>query len=161
MKKTALFLFTLITFAASAQDSAKQNKQNSKEAGIKSLVESQRYIFVATQATSMGGRTRQLTSPYDLRVGKDTISAYLPYFGRAYTAPVGSTDAGIKFNTKDFQYTAREGSKGGWDINIQTKDANDSYKLNLSVSKSGYGTLQVTTVNRQPISYYGYIKKWK
>jgi hypothetical protein len=146
---------------ASAQNTDKQQKEAAKETSIKNLVDSQRYVFIAQTATPLSGRTRQLTSQYDLRVKKDTITAFLPYFGRAYTAPIGATEGGIKFNSKDFQYTLKEGTKGGWDVYIQTKDANDTYRLNLSISKSGYATLQVSTNNRQPISFYGYISKLK
>jgi hypothetical protein len=156
----AIFFFSLLTaITASAQNTDKQQKQTAKETEIKNLIDSQRYVFVAQSATPLSGRTRQLTSQYDLRVTKDTVAAFLPYFGRAYTAPpIGSTEGGIRFTNKDFQYTAKEGAKGGWDIYIQTKDASDSYRLNLSISKSGYANLQVSSNNRQPISFYGYIK---
>lgn len=160
--KTILFFPLLAGITASAQNTDKQQKQNAKETSIKNLVDSQRYVFVAQSVTPMSGRTRQLTSQYDLRVTRDTVAAFLPYFGRAYTAPpIGSTEGGIKFTSKDFQYTAKEGIKGGWDVYIQTKDANDTYRINLSISKTGYGNLQVNSNNRQPISFYGYIKKTK
>jgi competence protein ComGC len=140
---------------------SKQQKQNAKEDAVKVLIDSQRYVFEAQTASPMSGRTKQLSFGYDLIVKKDTLESYLPYFGRAYTVPIGSGDGGINFKTADFEYTIKDAKKGGWDITIKTKTAQDVYRLTLSISKSGYATLQVSSNNRQAISFYGYIEEIK
>jgi len=140
-----------------AQDT-KQDKQAAKAAAIKKLVDSQTYVFVAQTALPMSGSTRQLTSDYDLRVTKSSVVSYLPYFGRAYTAPIDPTRGGLQFTSKDFEYTATPGKKGGWNILIKPKDYRDVQQMTLGISESGYGTLQVLSTNRQPISFNGYIK---
>ena len=161
--KYTTYLLALVTLSAlpvahiNAQDS-KQDKQAAKEAAIKSLVDSQSYVFVAQSALPLSGRVRQLTSDYDLRVSKSSITSYLPYFGRAYQAPIDPTQGGIQFTSKDFEYTATQGKKGGWDVRIKPKDYKDVQQMNLNISASGYGTLQVLSTNRQPISFNGYIK---
>ena len=163
MKKflSIIILVSLISLftsnSISAQDT-KQEKQDSKEAAIKSLIDAQHYSFEAQTAIPMGTKSRQLTSGYELKVRKDTLEAYLPYFGRAYTAPIGTSDGGIQFKTTDFKYTLTEGKKGGWDITIVPKNAGDTRQLTLSISATGYGSLQVTSNNRQPISFNGYIQ---
>ena len=109
----------------------------------------------------MSGPTRQLNYDYDLKVSKDTINAYLPYFGRAYTAPMDPTQGGIQFISKDFEYTVTPGKKQGWDIVIKPKDVQDVQLMNLSVSSEGYATLQVTSTSKQPISFNGVIMERK
>lgn len=134
------------------------NAQNSKEAAIKSLVESQNYVFKAQSTMPMSGRVRQLTTAdYDLRVTKESVIAYLPYFGRAYTAPIDPSQGGIKFTSQDFEYTATPGKKGGWDVLIKPRDFKDVQQMTLSISSAGYATLQVNSTSRQPISFNGYI----
>lgn len=159
MKSILIFTLALFSLPAlvHAQDT-KQNKQAAKEASIKSLVDSQNYVFVAQSALPLSGRTRQLTSDYDVKVTKASIISYLPYFGRAYQAPIDPTQGGIQFTSKDFEYTATPGKKGGWDIKIKPKDNKDIQQLTLGISASGYGSLQVLSTNRQPISFNGYIK---
>ena len=90
-----------IGFNASAQGSRSQ-KQAAKAEEVKKLVENVSYVFKANFVNPQRGGGHQLTSDYDLTVSKDTINAFLPYFGRAYTAPVDPTEGGIKFKTTNF-----------------------------------------------------------
>ena len=96
-----------------------------------------------------------------MRVWSDSINTYLPYFGRSYQASYGSTNGGINFTTTKFEYKLKEKSKGGWELTIRPSDAKDINQLIYSVSKNGYATLQVTSNNRQAISFYGVIEKLK
>ncbi|MFT4221855.1 DUF4251 domain-containing protein [Dysgonomonas sp.] len=122
-------------------------------------ITSSRYTFVAQTAIPLSGRSINLDNSYSLRVSKDTIESYLPYFGRAYTAPIStSADGGIKFVSTDFDYSVSDKKKGMWDISIETKDVPVRYKLFLKIGDSGYGTLIVQETNRQSISFYGKIE---
>ncbi|MFI5136803.1 MAG: DUF4251 domain-containing protein [Sphingobacteriales bacterium] len=141
----------------------KKEKHAAHAAAIKKMVDSVNFVFEANTAIPQTGGTRQLTSEYDLKVVKDTIIAFLPYFGRAYLAPnPGETEGGIKFTSTNFIYQAKQKKNGSWDIFIKPKDNNisdwrDVQQLRLSISTDGYATLQVTSSNRDPISFYGTI----
>ncbi|WP_298741381.1 DUF4251 domain-containing protein [uncultured Chitinophaga sp.] len=128
-----------------------------KKAEIKELIDARSYVFKAQTMLPMGGRSRQLTTDYDLKIAKDSIISYLPYFGRAYTAPIDPSKGGLQFKSKDFEYTIENKRKGGWDIVIRPKDANDVRQMSLMISEEGYGSLQVLSNNRQPITFNGYI----
>jgi hypothetical protein len=125
---------------------------------IKSIVESRHYVFVAQTAQPMRGGTRQLTSGYELRVAGDTITSYLPYFGRAYVAPFDPSEGGIKFTAVKANYQMKPARNGGWNIQIKPADAGDVRQLTLSISSKGFASLQVISTNRQDISFNGYIK---
>lgn len=157
MKTLSISLLTLCFFYLAPAQSTKQDKQAAKETEIKNLVDSQSYVFKAQSALPMTGRTRQLTSDYDLKVTKSSIVCYLPYFGRAYSAPIDPSKGGIQFTSKDFDYTVTGRKKGGWDVQIKPKDYRDVQQLSLSISQEGYASLQVTSTNRQMISFNGYI----
>jgi len=153
------YLLTLLALCSlPTHTKAQDNKQSTKEAAIKNMVDSQNYVFVAQTALPMSGRTRQLTSDYDLQVSKTSIISYLPYFGRAYQAPLDPTKNSLDFTSKDFDYAATPGKKSGWRVTIKPKDNRDVQQMTLNISSSGYGILQVTSTNRQPISFNGYIK---
>jgi hypothetical protein len=155
-----LLLLCAISFVSMAQ-TTKKDRQAKKVADVKDMVENNNYVFHAEFANPMRGGNINLTSEYDLRVGKDTLVAYLPYFGRAYQAPMDPTDGGIHFTSTRFTYTKQQNKKGGWDIYVKPSDAKGVEKMFLSISEDGYASLQVTSSQRDPISFQGYIEKKK
>lgn len=121
-------------------------------------IENQHYTFLAERAIPMGGKSINLNYNYNLKISKDTVIAYLPYFGRAYVAPTSSDDSGIKFTSTDFEYSTSEKNKGMWNINIKTKDNQKGYQLSLNISDNGRATLNVHDHQRQSITFYGQIE---
>lgn len=158
-KYIAAMLFVL---AASIQiavaQETKQDKIEAQVAALKALVESKSFVFVAQSATPATGHTRQLTSNYDLQISKDTITSNLPYFGRAYTAPINPEDAGISFTSTDFEYYQTPGKKGGWVVLIKFKNQTQAREMNLTIFDNGRADLLVSSNNRQSISFSGDIK---
>lgn len=152
-KLTWLVLGVLITATACVSSSSAQDK----DSAIKAMVDAKRYVFIAQNATPMGGRLVQLTSDYDLKIRPDSVISYLPYYGRSYSAPLDPSQSGIQFTSTDFEYTQKPRKKGGWDILIKPKDVRDPRQLSLTVSESGNATLQVVSNDRQAISFSGYI----
>jgi hypothetical protein len=165
MKKIFKYLpfiaFLLLGMAeyGQAQDIAQADKRQEKTVNIQHLLESKRFVFDARSVSPIGGPTRQLTSSYDLTVKGDSMVSFLPYFGRAYVAPMTSADAGLRFTSIDFSYQATPRRKGGWNIKIKPQDVNNVQQLNLTVSENGQASLQVTSNNRQPISFLGEIRE--
>jgi hypothetical protein len=92
-----------------------------------------------------------------VRLSADTVVTDLPYFGRAFVAPMNPSEGGIHFTSTQFTYTIDERKKGGWDITILPKDAKDVRQMFLTVSREGYATLRVSSNNRQNIGFSGYI----
>ena len=96
-----------------------------------------------------------------MRLLSDSINTYLPYFGRSYQAGYNSNSGGINFTSTKFDYKLKEKGKGGWELVIKPIDAKDITQLSYSISTNGYATLQVTSNNRQAISFYGVVEKIK
>ena len=145
-----LFLFLAANAPAMAQE-------EDKEKQIEALIERKEFIFKAQTASPLRGRTIQLTSEYDVVVSNDSIRTYLPYFGRAYMAQPYNNEGGIKMTTTDFNYNVGNKKKKRWNVVIEPADKSEVQQLHLSISKSGYATLQVVSTNRDPITFNGYI----
>ncbi len=161
MKKNMIWLMVLALVIAdplSAQDS-KKVRDSVRQEKIKNLVESRVYDFIAQSATPMSGRIRYLNTDYSLELRQDSMAADLPYFGRAYAAPINPAEGGIRFKSSDFQYEIKDARNGGWNIKIKPKDVPDIQQLIMQISANGYATLQVTSTNRQAISFNGYIRE--
>jgi Domain of unknown function (DUF4251) len=148
---TGIFLLAITTGAAG---------QGKDESGIPEAIETKNFIFKASSATPQRGRMRQLTSEYELVVRPDTMVSFLPYFGRAFTAPINPSEGGIKFTSTNFTY-AGEKKKRGWEIKIKPKDVSDVTTLYLTVFENGSASLRVNCVNRTPISYNGIVEEGK
>lgn len=146
-------LLLILTLAGITTTFAQPSKS---ENNIKNLIESKHFVFKAQTVMPLSGRTRQLTSNYDMKVMGDSLITYLPYFGRAYTAPLDPTEGGIQFTSTNYKYTVKE-KKKGWDITLTPTDEQNVRELLLNVSNSGYATLTVNSNNRQSISFHGYV----
>ncbi len=139
-----------------------QKKTNDKQAAIERMITARNYVFKAeTVLPASPTINRQLTSDYDVKVSPDTVISFLPYFGRAFNAPMDPTKGGIQFTSTKFEYTQTARKKGGWDIAIKPQDTQDARLLSFSISENGYASLQVISNNRQPITFNGYITEKK
>lgn len=125
---------------------------------IASIVKSRKYEFVAESANPMRGRTIFLSPGYSFVVRPDSLLSHLPYYGRAYQATFDPSSAGIKFTSTDFEYTEKPRKKGGWDIQIRPKDVQQS-QLYLSIHDNGRASLRVISIDRQTISFQGFIRQ--
>lgn len=159
--KYLLLLCCLLSFfnSAEAQNTRAQKKQ-AKIAEVEKMVNNQNYVFMAQFANPLGWRTINLNYDYSVVISKDSVDSYLPYYGRAYVAPVNPndpTETGIQFKSKNFDYQNVKDKKGGWEVTIVPKDVKETRKFILSISEEGYSNLSVTSNNRQAISFNGYI----
>ena len=154
-----IIALAFLAVTVNAQQTDKEIKQQQKAASITKKIETKTYTFVAEYAQPMRGGQKYLTSEYDLRVVKDSVIAFLPYFGRVYMdVPVYPTDDGVKFTSTKFDYTITPKKKGGWTITIKLNDVKRTSKLTLDVFTNGSASLQVISNTRDPISFSGYIK---
>lgn len=123
-----------------------------------SLLQARRFVFIPQSINPIGGRTRQVTPDFFLRISPDTVQSYLPYVGRAFTAPIGNNRGPMDFTLTDFSYSATGAGNDRQEISISPRGQTDIRELILSVSPNGYATLIAVSNNRQQISYNGFIQ---
>jgi len=165
MKRVGILAFLMLLALSSTVNA--QEKKSKRELWqeraekVQKMVEAQDYRFVAQHALPMSMRSVYLTSEYDLRVSKDTISAFLPYFGRAYVAPMNPSEGGIKFESRNFTYRLENAKKGGWIAYMNIKDSQRRVEMILNITESGSANLSVNDDTRQNISFNGYVEERK
>jgi len=156
-----IFFFGLIfqTACGTAQSAA---EKKAKAAEIGQKINDFEFTFKATYAYPTGYRSIYLSPYYYLKVSKDTLVAYLPYYGRAYTAPMDPAEGGIKFTSTDFEYEVNKGKReGNWQVRIKTHDTDREIVLYVDIWENGSARLDVTDPNRQAISFQGNIEMKK
>lgn len=160
--KTALVKSTgwvLLLLAAFTLQATAQKERSDKDAALQKSLDARHFVFVAQTATPMRGGLQQLTSLFDLRLSNDTVISNLPYFGRAYTAPMNPAQGALTFTATATGYRVKTKKKGAREISITTKAAGDTQRMLLTVFDNGAASLQVSTNNRDPISFSGYVRE--
>ena len=118
------------------------------------------FKFMADYAYPQSYQSVYLSPHYDVTVTPDTVTAYLPYYGRAYRAPMDSSEGGIKFESTDFESEVEKGRKDGeWIVTIRTHDTSRPFTLYFHLWNNGTARLDVTDQDRQSISYKGTIEE--
>jgi len=163
IKIIGLSIIGLSSCFVTCAQTTKVDKKAAKIAAVNQLITGKRFVFRANTANpTRGMQTRQLSGEYDLTVAGDSLIAFLPYFGRAYLADYNSsTEGGIKFTTTHFDYKPTHG-KNGYTIMITPQKSSLSdpravKTMRLDISPDGYASLQVVSLNRDPISFNGEI----
>jgi hypothetical protein len=146
-------LVSAIAFSISSDIKAQE------KVSVPNLLKEKNFVFIAQTVSPMAGRTRHLTSRYDVRVQADTVAADLPYFGRAYSSTHNMSGGGISFISTDFDYSVVKSKKNKWEIEIRPNDADDVKELFLTVFENGRADLRVNSNSRQAITYSGYLEK--
>jgi hypothetical protein len=122
-------------------------------------VKDKRFTINVESMSPRRGGYKRLTTTYTFKVTPDTVETDLPYAGRAYQATLGSDDAGIKFLSREFDYEAKPGKKGAWEIKLKLKDTRNYPQINLTVQPGGQVSIRITPVDKEFISYTGSITK--
>ena len=165
-RNSCLIILALLTANSFAQTT---------EESTATMLNKQSYIFVATSAVpsnvqdlnkvmskmqggAQSGFINLNGDGYELIVTSDSVVAYLPYYGRAYSAPMNQSGGGVKFTSKQFVYKKSQRKKGNWDVTITTKDVFESYRLSLNIAVNGNASLYLHSNNKQTITYNGYLK---
>ncbi|WP_303922730.1 DUF4251 domain-containing protein [Draconibacterium sediminis] len=155
----SFLIFSIVAVNAQEKKLTRKEKKAQREAMLteqtKKLIEANTWQFNATQMLPSGGRTRTLTTPYNVVLKDGEVDSYLPYFGRAYSVDYGSTDSPMIFKAPVADYSVEDAKKGGYTVKFSAKNKNDNVEFTFSIGATGSASLKVNSTNRQFISYNG------
>lgn len=127
------------------------------KAQIEKQVTEKKFSSIYSMAIPQGGKSIHLSgSSYFLNLSNDSLKVYLPYFGRAYSAPYDMRGGGFDFVSTKFEYDSTR-KKSGWSIKIETKDTNPHTRFYMDIMDNGKIILSASDNNRQSITFYGQI----
>lgn len=153
---TMLVLFTCTATTLFAQ--SKEEKKKEVATKVQTLIESGDFEIQVNRAVPSGGQSKELTSPYEIEVENGNASSYLPYFGVAYSAPIGE-DGGIKFEDLPMiDYKVKKDKKDKYVVTYKVNDGRNSYNFRIEVFDNGNSTISVTPSTKRAITFYGNLK---
>lgn len=140
------------------QCSSSKSYTNLEKEMIEEMINNRSFTFVAERMNPLRGRSRILTSSYDVRVNNDSLISYLPYFGRAYSAPVDPSNIGTQFTSTKFTYQIKADKNNQYRVILTPKDVFSIQELSFIIFDNGTASLNVSSTSRDQISYEGYLK---
>lgn len=156
------FSITALLFIGCKSNQPMSADKQAQITKLASLINNSSFTFIPTSITPMRGNTIQLSGGYSLKIASDQINSYLPYVGRVYSLPSNPMSIGLDFKLKDFVYTVEQKKNGNFIVFIKPKDFTQvddrGIEMTLTISSNSYATLFVNFMNRQSVSYYGYIE---
>ncbi len=150
---TSVLAAMMLVLALSSCSSSRKMVQLSGDE-ISEMINNRTFTFVADRMNPLRGSQKNLTAYYDLTVDKDTLDSFLPYYGRARGIILPS-DSGLRFTSRDFNYSVKEGKNNSWIVSIRPKDTQQVQSMTLTIFENGSSTLDVNSTNKDPISFYG------
>ena len=159
MKKLFNYLLTGIAFISIILTGCSGSKQAaapdvSKEA-ITASINKGEWVFTANYVMPQSGRSRSTNGLYTVTYSASKFVVYLPYFGKAYSASIGSSQGPLDFTTSDFDLSKEQKKEGQWSFVLKPKDYKEVQSMNFTVYDNGSADLNVTLTNRSPISFRG------
>lgn len=150
----SLFLLLLTYWGCGSSQTVAEKEKLAME--VREGVEQSFFRFEAKYAYPTGYQPVYLSPYYDVTVSPDTVKAYLPYYGRAYRAPMDPREGGFQFTSTDFTYRYAPGKKrGSWMAKVTILDLDRPVTFTFDIWENGTSRLMVNDFNRQSISFQG------
>jgi Domain of unknown function (DUF4251) len=150
---TSILLIVIVATGCSGSKQAAASNY-SKEA-ITEAINKNEWTFTANFAMPQTGRSRPVNGLYTVTCSGNKFVVYLPYFGRAYTAQLGSSQGPLDFQTSDFDLVKEQKKEGQWSLLLKPKDYKEVQSMNFTLYDNGSANLAVMLTNRTPISFTG------
>jgi len=156
MKWTIFALLMAIAIGSCSTSNSLQSKKELAETErvIASLTSQKRLKFDVIMAYPMGGNAIPVTSDFTLELSGDSVISHLPYFGRAYSAPLTDGNA-FDFVAPLTDYKVGTAKNGAVVVTFGAKTIEDTFRYRIEVFGNGRAYIKVATQKRQPISYDG------
>lgn len=157
--KKAHVIFTFILLLASCGTSKttqaeRDVKRAERAVDVAAAIASQHFKVSVDHMYPSRGVPRTLNYEYDLRVSGDTVRSFLPYFGRAYSIPYGGGRALI-FTATLTSYKVEREKRDMTRVSMKITTSEDTYDYDLEVFDNGNTTIDITSTQREPISFNG------
>lgn len=163
--KISVFLLVFIVIATSLFAQEKTKKQLKEEermaikAHIETLLNSKTFNFSPTTATAQGFRSVGISSEHNyVKFRPDFIESKLPFYGQTYGSMAFGGDEGLSFSGRPDNFSMTN-KKKNFRINAVVNSNVNVYKLILTVRFSGKATLSVSSNNRSPVTFEGWISE--
>ncbi len=123
---------------------------------VKAALDDRRYTIDVKEMYPMRGPSRNIARDWSIEVRGDTLVSYLPYIGRAFSAPFGQPK-GLNFTALISKYHDQPAPKGLRIITMTADSGEDVINYRLEVFDNGQASIDVQPRNLEGIAFSGEI----
>lgn len=146
---------------------------NIESAYLDRLIKSEEFSFMAERAhptdydvikvmnsfpNTSASRMLNLSAGYSIKFKEKSMEVNLPYFGRVHNPTMDTEKQGFHFTSKDYTFTTTQGKKGSYIITAKPSDIRNVSAVIFEIYKNGKAYVSISAIDRNPISYDGYIE---
>lgn len=155
MKRTFFAFIVALTLAGcAASKTSGSNVARDSATEIDSLITKRHLTIEINTMHPMGGGDIPVGTDFSLEIRGDSVISRLPYFGKAYTAPIGNGNA-FNFEQRHRGIEITKKNDGTALMLFETKTEEDTFRFRVEIYNNGRAFIHVTSQRRQPISYVG------
>ena len=148
----ALLATMVLTSCATAEERAAKAAEQAKK--VTAALNERHYVITIDRMIPMRGASKSVSYGYSVEVRNDSLISHLPYFGRAYNVPYGG-GKGLNFDAPISSYKQFQKKSDQRSIEIGLANDEDTYVYMIDVFDNGSTSVQVTSRQRESISYSG------
>lgn len=157
-KITLLILFVSLAFLSCASQrtsTQKKSEANQLVNQISDSVDARALSLSFNYVYPMRFPPHILTSDYNVTVKGDSLSCFLPYFGRAYRTDLSNINRSpLDFTSLIKDWTVSKGIKQT-DIHFKTRNKLEQLDFYLTLYPNGSVNLRISSSDRESISFDG------
>lgn len=159
MMKKILFVAVMVTICVGCATSeaarqARAERQVKEAEAVKKGIEAKDFKINVNYVYPVGASPMQLSTPYYLKVKGDTVTSYLPYFGRAYSVPYGGGKA-LNFDGRILRYAAEQVKSDRMVVRMDIVNDETEYVYTVDIFDNGSSTIDVVSHSRETIRFSG------
>lgn len=160
MKKIVLFVLSVLLLSAPvvfADKNEKDKEEAQQIAKVAQAIDNKTFVIWVTTIVPQSAPSIQSGREYCIRVKDGVANGRLPFFGRSFTAVLGSDDSSIVL--KDVPVTISSKTKGRKKQTVYTIDFKTegtvSWEGAITVWDNGNADIYCNSPSKTPMNYYG------
>jgi len=163
MKRTIYIFFAVIFIAGGCastgkSDVSREEMTAARSAAVAKLVEDQKMLVKVNRLRTKRGRIMDMNPETNfLIIDKEKARISLGYLGRSYTT---RSIAAINMEGRVVSRSISERKKGGYEIKYEVSQKNEKFKINMTVSTSGYVDFSIINPRIDLVRYSGNLKSY-
>ena len=148
-------MLALLMLVGCATQKERAEQQAKMQLAIAMAVTSRQLHIDISQMSTLRYGSKTVSSDFFLELRGDTLRSYLPYWGQAYQAPMGSTSIGLNFEAPILRYSQTRPKPNKTQMEVDVRTLEDTYHYFIDLYDTGEAYIHVRSLNHDPISFDG------
>jgi hypothetical protein len=154
MRQLIIFFAAVLMSACMTSAERAQRLDEKARKVAQALTESRFTVLIHNMNTQRYG-AHNVTSDFYLKLRGDTLESYLPFLGRAYSAPYGTPSQGLNFTSPVKKRIESVQKNGATRPELHVSSNEDQYRYQLDIFPNGQTYIHVMAQERDAVSFDG------